>query len=250
MRIESKVVLIDNYDNCQKGFFHFDWNLNYEQLGDCRAFLLDFALFHNRGQDKSIYGNYTSLFSNFCFEKLDSASQNVSVRTRKYGEEKVYCLTDYNIFHILKSYYLSLWNKTKYLNYLSDLNKSNTNERISAIIEFYNQNIDVIDFFEFWNKYVKAYGIDDILDKNLFKKLYSWDTYKKDILETPDVPNETIKRDVTPKIKELLEQLKDKMEDTIAYSSDTKWDKDKFESTFENETNGLFNPYFLRNKIR
>jgi hypothetical protein len=104
MGIESKVVFIKKFSTCKNRFFHFDWNLNYKQLGECRAFLLDFALFHNREEDQSIYGNYTSLFANFCFEKLDDKDMKVSERIDKYKKQKVYYLTDYNIFHILKHY--------------------------------------------------------------------------------------------------------------------------------------------------
>jgi hypothetical protein len=241
MRIESKVVFIKNFPHCKKGFFHFDWDLKFKQLGECRAFLLDFALFHNRGKDKSIYGNYTSLFANFCFEKLEDAARNVDERIKQYEGQKVYCLTDYNIFHFLKSYYLSLWNKEKYIKYLEDLSTPNDNTRIFEIVNFYKNNIDVVDFFDFWNKYLRPYGIEHIFDENLFKILYGWDAYKNKISDTTEISE--LKGTITPDIKKILIKIKDIMDDD---KNDVgMWNYVFLKKIFECPDKG-FNKYFLR----
>ncbi|MDR2497416.1 MAG: hypothetical protein LBD21_09860, partial [Tannerellaceae bacterium] len=199
----------------------------------------------NRGTDKSIYGNYTSLFSNFCFETVEP-STDINERTEQYNNQKTYCLTDYNIFHILKSYYLSFWNKDKYMKYLGELNKTNDNLRISGIIDFYDKNIVVIDFFEFWNR-LTQYGIDYIFDENLFKKLYGWNVYKTKTKSADEIS--TLKGEVTPLIKNSLTTLKDNMDDNKDAFGNVIWNKESFKEIFEHEKTGLFKDYFLRDKI-
>jgi len=169
MRIESKVVVIKDYkkEDINKHFFKFN-----KKIDDCRVYLLDFALFHSRNfENPTIYGNYNSLFADFCFEELEGEKEN-------FDNQKVYHIDDYNIFHILKSYYLSLWDKQDYIIYLNKRNELIKSKQIDETIKLYEENIFVYDFFDFWKEYFDRKELKDIFDITLFLDIYPWESYK------------------------------------------------------------------------
>jgi len=262
MRIESKVVYIKNFDKYKESFFHFDWANNFEKIRDCSVFLLDFALFHDHS-----YGNYISLFSDFCFEKLEDKNMDIIERVKRYKGEQVYCLTEYNIFHFLKSYYLSFWNKDKYVLYLKNLENAITDEkakikskkRITNIRNFYEENISVMDLFDFWKEFEtknnedgkNKENIDNISNffnginketnptyikfSNAFTSLYCWPKYVEKYNLNSNIIN---KQNIIDDIISLLT----KFNNDIKNDSTSIYTKPKYDENFLK----IFNAYFLR----
>jgi len=161
MRVESKVVIVKDvqFEDYKNYFYDFQGNITNN-----KGFLLDFALYHNemREYDGVYKKNYTSLFADFCYEMPNPNPKGHKL----YASGKVYNISDYNIFHLLRSYYISLWEKDDYVEYLKNI------ESTSSQVEIYN-SLQVLSIHQFWHEFLSGEKFDKYFDKDTFKYLYN-----------------------------------------------------------------------------
>ena len=204
MRIESKVIIVDN-ENSNELFYNFD------KISDKTGYLLDFALYHNEMRDyDGIYAdNYLSLFADFCFQCR---------RENKYEKQKVFRTNDYNIFHILRSYYISLWEKDTedkfkgtakvgYIDHLKQMNKYANSSKIDDLLNIY-EKIKVVDLFEFIHSNKIETSLKDMINCDIFRRLYNFNSLKikhKDTYEEYSSNNVSVEPAIVKFISERLE---------------------------------------------
>ncbi|MDR2497418.1 MAG: hypothetical protein LBD21_09870 [Tannerellaceae bacterium] len=222
--IESKVLLVKS--NCKtEQLFHFSMN----DIENCRGYLLDFALFYkpNEINGSKLFENHISLFADFCFEKEE---ENPPI---DFNKQSVYRINDYNTFHILKGYYLSLWEKDRYIEYLEKDPVFSGDTKIKDTIELYKKDsLETLSFFEYWKRAKKADAI--LLNDNYgstFNIFYKWDIYKKNL----DSVHENKNKDNITLRKELFQYLVD-------------FPTDKTDTEVETMFMNKFKLYILRNK--
>jgi len=199
MGIESKVVILKNINRNSDYKNHF-----YDFQSDIKSdkgYLLDFALYHNEKRDyDGVYdNNYISLFANFCYEKPSNTSICNDDSKRETEFDKVYYISDYIIFHILRNYYISLWYKDGYIEYL----KKKTGVPYN-IINIYEEKLKVMCFADFWNEYFHYINqMEQYFDKKKFIDLFEIDKEKPQFKKYKDMYEEELKKNPNAKQVEI-----------------------------------------------
>lgn len=171
MGIESKIVLVKDseYPEYKAHFYNFKDQVTYD-----KGYLLDFALYHNEIRDyDGVYNdNYRSLFANFCYEKPFRGDDATIKRNKvlQYTKQKIYLIDDYNIFQVLRCYFISLWDKPDYVKYLES--KKSFNPLLGNIADVYNKHLEILDIRELWKRYLLALERKEYFDERIFKLLY------------------------------------------------------------------------------
>ncbi len=170
MGIDSKIVLVKDvrYPLYKDYFYDFHNQVTYG-----KGYLLDFALYHNemRGYNGVYNKNYQSLFANFSYEKPDqNEHRSIQDEVEEYELQKTYLINDYNIFQILRCYFISLWEKNDYVKYLKE--KQMFTPELSGIAKVYDRYLEVLDIREFWSRYLIAKSTTSFFNSKIFAFLY------------------------------------------------------------------------------
>ncbi|MCL2598101.1 MAG: hypothetical protein FWD66_10740 [Paludibacter sp.] len=245
MDIESKVIIIENFEDCKEKIFHFKEG----NIKTSKGYLLDFALFYDKNETDDFFQNHNLLFADFCHQRIDDKIN--------YNEQGVYHINDYNTFNVIKAYYLSLWEKDNYVKYLFNLLqkdlKENVKEDIQEITNLYSKHFTVVDFFQFWKETNDKINLHNLTINNVFNVWYNWDKYKGSNLFDFDSNDSELARRLldkfnnfffdkeTPKLHEIY--IDNKVDD-IKYITIDKEKYNELKTKFDNE----FKQYFIRIK--
>ncbi len=192
--INSRVLIIDNYNSIKDKILSLKNTQNADIIS---VFLLDFALYFQKSINSNTHlpGNYFSLCSDFVFEDLNDVTANLDERKERYSNEKVFEFHDPKIFSILKYYYLSTWNKDKYVNFLESQHpKLFINNEIfkTGLIDILKNNFKVLDLFQFW-RHMKNNNVTELFNLSYFIRFYPY-----------SIMDPTELKDYTYKLLELL----------------------------------------------
>ena len=231
MRIDSKILNVVNYKDCREQIYHFEKS----NLKTSNGYLLDFVLFYNnKDYNNLLFQNHNSLYADFCYERIDKPETS-----DEYDKRGVYYINDYNTFHVLKSYYLSLWEKDKYIKYLSktDIFKDpfgGIKTSIEKTIDLYDKNFDILNLFTYWKEIRTNSITNEKVFKFIFTDLYPWRLYRKIYNDKSEISKITDK---------LFDDLGDFYRDNIPSFIDNNTNslKEAFDEKFKN--------FFLRKKV-
>ncbi|MHB9011351.1 MAG: hypothetical protein ACYC49_03895 [Ignavibacteriaceae bacterium] len=227
--IDNKVILI-NYNSVKNNMFNFikekdekEGNNFFKLLTKSKdilntpIFLLDFAIYFSKNTTGYLYGDADLLCADFTaenptsFTKVDEASKTGA--SYEYEQDKVYDLKNSVLFLLFKNYFLGLWNKDSYIEYLK--NFSNKDENIidfgiELLVSKLDKDIRVISFKQFWEKNRDVYKVNPNFKKKLndeyidyyreFCIQFDMDNYKKKF-KIADVNNENIYNNLLKKIE-------------------------------------------------
>lgn len=194
--IDNRVLSIAGLDEVEKVVFrdHNDFPENF-------LFLLDFALYFSQDSHAEIqklssadiisssnylYGEPKILCGDFTAENPKRASDTLegefTYRTLRYSMDKVYVLDNPIVYSMFKNYFLSMWNKDKYVNYLRNhFDEQIYNEGLKRLFGVLDKHIIVYDFFDFWRKAKSTHGISKSFDDDIFESKFLWKISSKPI---------------------------------------------------------------------
>jgi len=186
--IASKVLVIKNYDNVKQYLFRKGEEISLNSL-----FLLDFALYFSKDnylypEKNYLYGKSHILCADFVAEDphykeddngQDAIKREFDLRTESYEKDKVYVFKNNIIYSLFQNYFLSMWNKEEYFHFMDlHLKEQNANHELIELNDILKNEIQVIDFLDFWKEAMGSTTIDNLFDTNIFSAKYSWNSPK------------------------------------------------------------------------